>query len=245
MAGGRNVAGGEEYASDGERCYAKGEKHQARIPSFTLGTLSAMAVGAYGHILHFQIMADHTTLATNRNPLGLDRPVVLVGLMGAGKSTVGRRLARDIGLDFVDSDQEIAEAAGCSIADIFEIYGETIFRDLEKRVILRLVSGDPAVVATGGGAFMNAEIREAVKRQSISVWLKADLDVLVERVSRRDTRPLLQKGDKRATLERLMSERHPFYAEADITIESDEGAHEKVVSRIAAQLAIHKEEKKA
>jgi shikimate kinase len=177
-----------------------------------------------------------STLPANRNVLGLTRPVVLVGLMGAGKSTIGRRLARDIGLEFVDSDTEISQAAGCSISDIFEIYGEAIFRDLEKRVLLRLLSGEPAVIATGGGAFMNTEIREAILGKAISVWLKADVDTLVERVSRRDTRPLLKTGDKRATLERLMTERHPVYAEADIVIESDDGAHEKVVKKIIKRL---------
>src|SRR5271154_5592836 len=120
-----------------------------------------------------------------------EKPVILVGLMGAGKTTVGRRLASAVGLPFIDSDQEIVEAAGCSIADIFELYGETIFRDLEQRVLLRLVSSEPCVIATGGGAFINPAIRAAIREKAISVWLKADLDILLERVSRRDTRPLL------------------------------------------------------
>jgi shikimate kinase len=162
--------------------------------------------------------------------------------MGAGKSTVGKRLARDIVLEFVDSDTEIAEAAGCSIADIFEIYGEAMFRDLEKRVLLRLLSGEPAVIATGGGAFMNEEIRAAVHTNAISVWLKADIEVLLERVSRRNTRPLLKTGDKRATLTRLIEERHPVYAEANIVVESDEGAHETVVQKIARELALYTKE---
>jgi len=182
-------------------------------------------------------MADHNTFPANRNVLGLTRPVVLVGLMGAGKSTVGRRLARDIELEFVDSDNEIAEAAGCSISDIFEIYGETMFRDLEKRVLLRLLSGSPLVIATGGGAFMNPDIRAAVKAKATSVWLKADIETLLERVSRRDSRPLLKTGDKRSILERLISERHPTYSEADITVDSGTAAHDKVVTEIARQLA--------
>ena len=168
--------------------------------------------------------------------------MVLVGLMGAGKSTVGRRLARDIGLEFIDSDIEIVEAAGCTIADIFEIYGETLFRDLEKRVMLRLLGSEPAVIATGGGAFMNAEIREAIEAHGVSVWLKADVEVLVERVSRRDTRPLLKTGDKRATLTRLIEERHPVYGEADLVVESDEGAHETVVGKIVKELARYQKE---
>ena len=179
---------------------------------------------------------DHSTLPVNRNVLGLMRPVALVGLMGAGKSTIGKRLARDIGLEFVDSDTEISQAAGCSVSDMFEIYGETMFRDLEKRVLLRLLNGDPVVIATGGGAFINAEIREAIRLKAISVWLRADVETLVERVSRRESRPLLKTGDKRATLARLMDERHPVYAEADIVIDSDEGAHEKVVKKIAQRL---------
>lgn len=170
------------------------------------------------------------------NPLSLSRPVVLVGLMGAGKSTVGRRLASTLSLPFVDSDTEIAEAAGCSISDIFESYGEAIFRDLEKRVLLRLLSGEPCVIATGGGAFMNADIRAAIAERGISVWLKADLEVLVERVSRRDTRPLLRTGDKGEILSRLMGERYPVYAQADICIDSNAGLHEQVVEQIVEAL---------
>ena len=157
--------------------------------------------------------------------------------MGAGKSTIGRRLAREIGLGFIDSDEEIIEAAGCSIADIFEMYGEEIFRDLEKRVLLRLLGGPASVIATGGGAFMNEEIRAAILAQSTSIWLRAELDVLLDRVSRRSTRPLLEHGDKRAILSRLMEERHPVYALADMTVDSGDGMHDKVVAAIAARLA--------
>jgi len=187
-------------------------------------------------------MAEHSTISVNRNVLGLKRPVVLVGLMGAGKSTVGRRLARDIGLEFVDSDNEIVEAAGCSIADIFEMYGEDMFRDLEKRVLLRLLGSTPSVIATGGGAFINDDIRAAIRAQAISIWLKADIEVLIERVSRRNTRPLLKTGDKRATLTRLIEERHPIYGEADLVVESDEGAHETVVAKIARRLVEYTKE---
>lgn len=164
------------------------------------------------------------------------KPVVLVGLMGAGKSTIGRRLASAIELPFIDSDNEIVEAAGCSIADIFETYGEAIFRDLEQRVLLRLIGGNACVLATGGGAFINSAIRDAIREKAISVWLKADLDILLERVSRRDTRPLLKTGDKGAILTRLMEERYPIYAQADITIDSNAGLHETVVESIAAAL---------
>lgn len=162
----------------------------------------------------------------------LSRPLVLVGLMGAGKTTIGRRLAHVLSLPFVDADHEIAEAAGCSISDIFEMYGEAIFRDLEKRVLLRLISEEPRIIATGGGAFMNASIREAIKEKATSVWLKAELDVLLERVARRDTRPLLKSGDRREILNRLMDERYPIYAQADITVDSNAGMHESVVTAI-------------
>jgi shikimate kinase len=168
--------------------------------------------------------------------LALHKPVVLVGLMGAGKSTIGRRLAAAISLQFVDADQEIVEAAGCSISDIFEIYGEEIFRDVEQRVMLRLVGGEPCVIATGGGAFIQPEIRKAVKEKAVSVWLKAELDVLVERVSRRDTRPMLRTGDKNSIMSKLMEDRYPIYGEADITIDSNAGVHDAVVENIVKAL---------
>lgn len=164
------------------------------------------------------------------------RPVVLVGLMGVGKSTIGRRLAKQIGWNFVDSDEEIEAAAGCSVADIFSMHGEPIFRDLEKRVIARLVAGDPLVIATGGGAWMQEHVREAIKARATSVWLRADLDVLVERVSKRHHRPLLEKGDKRAIMEKLMGERYPVYASADLVVDSNAGPHEQVVARVIAAL---------
>ena len=166
----------------------------------------------------------------------LSRPVVLVGLMGAGKSTVGRRLASALDVPFVDSDNEIVEAAGCSISDIFETYGETIFRDLEQRVMLRLVTQSPCIIATGGGAFIQPAIREAVKTHATSVWLKAELPVLIERVSRRDSRPLLKSGDKGEILQKLMDERYPIYAQADIAIDSNAGPHESVVEEVIQSL---------
>jgi shikimate kinase len=166
----------------------------------------------------------------------LNKPLVLIGLMGAGKTTIGRRLASALSLNFVDSDHEIVEAAGCSIADIFEIYGEPIFRDLEQRVLLRLIGSQPCIIATGGGAFMNPAIRAAIKEKALSLWLKADLDILLERVSRRDTRPLLKTGDKGTILGKLMEERYPIYAEADIVIDSNAGLHETIVEKAIAAL---------
>lgn len=168
--------------------------------------------------------------------LTLAKPVVLVGLMGAGKTTVGRRLAHALHLPFVDADSEIVDAADCSITDIFEIYGEEIFRDLEQRVLLRLLADKPCVIATGGGAFINPSLREAILDKAISIWLKADIEILLERVSRRDTRPLLKFGDRRAILERLIKERYPVYSQADIAIDSNAGTHETVVQNLLKAL---------
>ena len=166
-----------------------------------------------------------------------DRSVALVGLMGAGKSTVGRRLAARLDLEFVDADAEIEEAAGCSISEIFERHGERAFREGERRVIARLLDNGPRVLATGGGAFMDAETRRRMKAKAVTVWLRAELDLLLSRVARRDNRPLLQQGDRRAIMQRLMAERYPVYAEADIAIDSNEGPHDAVVERIVAALA--------
>ncbi|MFZ4541413.1 MAG: shikimate kinase [Rickettsiales bacterium] len=164
------------------------------------------------------------------------RPLVLVGLMGAGKSTIGRRLAKQIGWRFVDSDEEIEAAAGCSIADIFTIHGESIFRDLEKRVIGRLLGEAPMVLATGGGAWMQEGVRAIIKEKATSVWLRAELEVLTDRVSKRNHRPLLETGDKREILERLMRERYPVYGLADVIVDSSVGPHELVVDRVVAAL---------
>lgn len=172
--------------------------------------------------------------ATGLVPAG--KSVVLVGLMGAGKSTVGRRLARELGLPFVDADEEIERAAGCSIADIFRLYGEAAFRDGEERVVARLLQSGPQVLATGGGAFVNPRTRTLIREAGLSVWLRADLEVLVRRTRRRDDRPLLAAGDPRETLERLIAERYPIYAEADVIIDTGEEEIEMTVSRIVAAL---------
>ena len=164
------------------------------------------------------------------------RPLVLIGLMGAGKSTIGRRLAKQIGWRFVDSDEEIEAAAGCSIADIFTIHGEPIFRDLEKRVIARLLGEAPMVLATGGGAWIQPGVRAIMKEHATSVWLRAELEVLTDRVSKRNHRPLLETGDKREILDKLMQERYPIYEEADVIIDSSQGPHESVVERVIAAL---------
>lgn len=166
-----------------------------------------------------------------------DKPVVMIGLMGAGKSRIGRELAAELRLPFVDADTEIVEAAGCSISDIFELYGETAFRDVEKRVICRLLDEGRQIIATGGGAFMNDDIRRAIKERGVSIWLRAELDVLVERTSRRDGRPLLENGDPEAILKGLMEQRYPVYAEADIIVDSKAVSIEETVADTAKALS--------
>ena len=164
------------------------------------------------------------------------RTIVLVGLMGAGKTTVGRRLARRLGLEFADSDFEIEKAAQMTVADIFSTYGEDYFRAGERRVISRLMDGPARVLATGGGAFINDETRTLMKEKSITIWLDASLEVLVERTSRRDTRPLLQSGNPETILEQLLADRTPIYAQADIKIQSSDGPHDTVVDSIVQTL---------
>jgi shikimate kinase len=164
------------------------------------------------------------------------RSVVLVGLMGAGKTSIGRRLAEILGLPFVDADQEIEAAAGKSIPDIFAEHGEAHFRDGEKRVIARLLDSGNQVLATGGGAFMNAETRESVRQRGISVWLKADLALLMQRVLKRGGRPLLDNPDPEAVMRKLMEERYPVYATADITVESTDAHHAAMVNEVLRAL---------
>ncbi|HXJ00903.1 MAG TPA: shikimate kinase [Micropepsaceae bacterium] len=166
----------------------------------------------------------------------LDKTLVLVGMMGAGKTSVGRRLANVLGVAFRDADAEIELAAGCTINEIFERFGEPAFRAGERKVIARLLGEPPHILATGGGAFMDPETRARIKANAISVWLKAPVELLLERVIRKDTRPLLRNTDRRAALERLLKEREPIYAEADITIESDDGPHDTAVKGIIAAL---------
>lgn len=167
------------------------------------------------------------------------RSIVMVGLMGVGKTTVGRRLAAELGLPFVDADEEIEKAADRPVADIFSDFGETAFRDGERRVIARLLDSPQAVIALGGGAFVNDETRRLVKKKAVSVWLKADLNTLMERVSRRDTRPLLQTENPRAVMSDLMVKRETAYAEADIQVEGDSGPHAATVTRVLDALKNH------
>ena len=170
------------------------------------------------------------------------RTITLVGLMGVGKSSVGRRLANALDLPFKDADVEIEAAAGRSIPDILAEMGEPAFREGERRVIARLLENPPHVLATGGGAFMNDETRALIKERSISVWLKADLEVLVRRVSRKDSRPLLSGKDPLAVLTELAEKRYPVYAEADITVETGDTAHHVTVDQVIRALTRHLEE---
>ena len=166
----------------------------------------------------------------------LDRPVVLVGLMGVGKSTVGRRLARRLGVPFVDSDSAIEDASGFSAAEVYERYGESDFRDGERRLVARLVEGEIRVIATGGGAYVDPRTREILNQRAITVWLDAPVDILTERTGRRDTRAQLRKGDPKATLTKLSEQRRPAYEEAHIHIMSGDGAHRDVVESIVRAL---------
>ncbi|MGQ0533867.1 MAG: shikimate kinase [Caulobacteraceae bacterium] len=165
--------------------------------------------------------------------------VALVGLMGAGKTTIGRRLAQALDLPFADADDAIVAAAGRSIEDIFAERGECEFRRGERQVIARLLDGAPHVLATGGGAFINPRTRALMKERAVSVWLKAPLDVLMKRVVKRDHRPLLKEDDPRAVMQRLMDERYPIYAEADLTVETGSGPHNSAVSLILSALREH------
>ncbi len=164
------------------------------------------------------------------------RNIVLVGLMGAGKSCIGRRLANRLGVEFLDADVEIEKAAGCSIQEIFDAHGEEAFRDGERRVIERLLGDGPRVIATGGGAFMDPRTREAIGNLAVSVWLRADLDLLVRRTARRHHRPLLRRGKPREILSDLMELRYPVYAEADLVVDSQDGPPEETVNRVMTAL---------
>jgi len=166
----------------------------------------------------------------------LDRPIVLVGLMGAGKSTVGRRLAKRLGLPFLDSDEEIERAADHKISEIFDRFGEASFRDGERRVIRRLLAGPPAVLATGGGAFMEPATRALILERCIAIWLDARPETLAERVQRRDVRPLLRDKDPLPLLRELAAARNPIYAEAHLHVRSEDGPHDRAVERIVAAL---------
>lgn len=181
---------------------------------------------------------DTETVERVRRALG-QRSLVMVGLMGCGKSSVGKRLATRLGLPFIDADEEIERVAQKTINEIFADHGEAFFRDREGKVIARLLSSGPQVLATGGGAFINPETRAKIKENGIAIWLKAELPVLLRRVSKRDTRPLLKNGDPEAVMRALMAARYPIYAEADITVESKDVPHDSIVAEIIETLSRH------
>ncbi|MFK0691362.1 shikimate kinase [Mesorhizobium sp. IMUNJ 23033] len=167
------------------------------------------------------------------------RSIVFVGLMGAGKTAIGRKVAAMLALPFIDSDQEIESVSRMTVPELFERYGETEFRALEQRVILRLLENGPQVLSTGGGAFMNAQTREAIAGHGVSVWLKAELDLLMERVSKKQNRPLLKNPDPRAVLERLMTERYPVYATSDVTVPTRDDRKEVIAAEVVNALCRH------
>ena len=173
--------------------------------------------------------------------LRITRPIVLIGLMGVGKSTVGKRLAARLGLPFVDSDEEIEEVSGYTIPEMFTRFGEASFRDGERRVVKRLIDGGPKVMATGGGVFINPETRAVILARATAVWLDADVDVLAERVRRRDTRPLLQGQDAGEVLTRLAAERRPIYAEAHLHVRTEAVPHARAVEAIMDALRIRED----
>lgn len=191
---------------------------------------------------------DGTTSHADRREelLGLigRRPIVLIGMMGAGKTTVGRRLAAKLGRRFVDSDEEVEKAAGMTIEEIFTAHGEADFRAGEVKVIARLLKDESIVLGTGGGAFINAETRALVKETALSVWIKADFDLLFQRVSRRSNRPLLKTANPRETLQKLIEARYPIYAEADITVVSRDVPQDQVASELIEALADHLREER-
>ena len=176
------------------------------------------------------------TTGPSGGPEAIPRTILLVGLMGVGKTCIGRRLAARLGLPFVDADAEIEAAAGCSIEEIFRCHGEGAFRDGEHRVILRLLEPPVKILSTGGGAFMNPLTRSAIRERATSVWLRGDLDLLHKRTSRRKNRPLLKQGDPREILGRLIAERYPVYAEADVTVDSIDGPAEVTVGKVRRRL---------
>lgn len=181
-------------------------------------------------------MVEAKALDAIKSVIG-ERSIVMVGLMGCGKSAVGRRLAARLGMPFVDADEEIEKAAGKSIEDIFTEHGEDYFREGERKVLARLLRSGPQVLATGGGAFMNAETRAAIEGSGVSVWLRAELPLLVRRVAKRNNRPLLKTGDPEVVMKKLMDVRYPVYAQADVTVESRDVPHEVIVGEILERLA--------
>jgi shikimate kinase len=227
--------GPDGYNARGGRCLADSVSAPSSLINFALALRRSKSGGT-------EIRESRSKMAEDLAPLAsrlmgrIERTVVLVGLMGAGKSCVGRRLASRLGLSFVDADAEFEAAAGCTISDYFARYGEAAFREGERKVIARLLDAEPVILATGGGAFVDPDTRDRIKQTGISVWIRADLDLLLKRTVGRDHRPLLKQGDPREILGRLMDIRYPLYAEADITVDSSDEAPEATVARVMAGL---------
>jgi shikimate kinase len=166
----------------------------------------------------------------------LEKPIILIGLMGSGKTTIGSRLAKRLDLPFIDTDEEVERQVGCSIANIFKYEGEDFFRKAEYKIVKKILAKEPCIIATGGGAFINPAIRQLIDNFGISIWLRASLEVLLNRVVRRKTRPILEEGDKKQILQELIATRYPIYLESDITIDSDNFPHNMVVDSIITAL---------
>lgn len=199
---------------------------------------SGGATRAAASVTEDEMMKSSAARAENRE-LAPDRPIVFVGLMGAGKTCIGRKIAERFDLPFVDADTEIEAAAGCTIAEIFVKYGESEFRDGERRVIRRLLASEPMVLSTGGGAFMDTETRALIKELALAVWLRADLDLLVRRTAGRTHRPILNAGNPRDILAGLMDKRYPVYAEADITVDCCDESPDDMADRVKAAILAH------
>ncbi len=202
-----------------------GAKAAVYLGSFTVATIGGRVVGT-----------DSDGSTPRLAGLEIPRTIAFVGLMGAGKSCIGRRLAAALDLPFVDADKEIEAAAGCSVEDIFAEHGEEAFRSGERRVIARLIDQHTGVLATGGGAFMDPDTRDLIHRNAISIWLRADLELLLRRTARRNNRPLLKRGDPRQILSDLIDKRYPVYAEADVVVDSVDGPPEVTLARVTEAL---------
>ena len=194
-------------------------------------------------IVRFFIILSY--MIKNGSDFILNKPIVMVGLMGAGKTSVGRALSRQLGMPFIDTDKEIEAAAGCSVVDIFSLYGEAEFRRVEQRVISRILNSAPSVkvISTGEGAFITTEVRKELLKKAITIWLKADLDILVKRTNFRDTRPQLLNADSRKILSQLINERYHIYASADITVETKDESLRKTLNKVVEALNSYIKEK--
>jgi len=228
-----NPASQEQHCANNYQRWHKPLDQTSHVDSYTLLHSDTALPEGQRLCIALRTMNSEANLAG----ANVERPIVLVGLMGVGKSTIGRRLAQRLKIPFVDADHEIEDAAGLSIPEIFDRFGESHFRDGERRVIARLIDGQAKVIATGGGAFMNPETRALILANAVSIWIDADLDVIVERVARRDNRPLLKGKNAREVLTELAKVRNPIYALADLHVRSQSTPHDATVNAILEKLA--------